>query len=411
MTRAFELFVAVRYLRAKRKQAVVSIITVISIIGVAAGVMALIIALSINNGFRNTLQRNLLAATAHVSILEKEPGPGIENWQELAARLRKLPHVVSAAPSLYGQVLMAGPQQSTGAILKGIDPATAIKQTEMLSRLKAGSVERLKDTSGLPGIILGSQLARDTGMLMDSVIRVISPQGELTPFGPRTVEYQFRVVGIFESGFFHLDASWAYTTLEAAQRVFTVPDVVNSIELNVDDIYQAPEVARAAEQIAGPSLAGTDWQQQHRPILNALQMEKIVTVITIGLIQLVAALNILIALVMAVMEKYKDIAILVSMGARRRQIRNIFMLQGVLIGVVGSALGLAVGYTLSYLADRFQWVRLDAEVYSLGFVPFEPRGIDALWVAGIAIFVSFIATIYPARSATRVVPVEALRYE
>jgi lipoprotein-releasing system permease protein len=411
MKSGFEFFVALRYLRAKRKQAVISVITLISILGVAAGVMALIIALSINNGFRNTLQRNLLGATAHVSVIEKRPGSGIEGWAELASRLAALPGVASAAPSLYGQVLIAGPLQSTGAIIKGLDPSIAVEQTEMLGRLKEGSVERFKDSTGLPGIILGSRLAQNTGMVLNGVVRVVSPQGELTPFGPRTVEYQFRVVGIFESGFYELDANWAYTTLTSAQRVLSVPDVVNSIELKVNDIYQAPEIAAQAERIIGPSLMATHWQEQNRAILNALQMEKVVTVITIGLIQLVGALNILIALIMAVMEKYKDIAILMSMGARYQQIRNIFVFQGVLIGIVGSALGLAAGYTLSYLADRFRWVRLDVEVYSLAFVPFEPRAIDALWVAGIAVLVSFIATLYPARNATRIVPVVALRYE
>jgi lipoprotein-releasing system permease protein len=240
---------------------------------------------------------------------------------------------------------------------------------------------------------------------------VVSPQGEITPFGPRITEYRFRVVGIFESGFFELDDNWAYTSLHSAQMVLNLEDVVNSIEMRVSDIYKAPEIAAAANGIIGPKLAATHWMEQNKPILNALKMEKVVTVITIGLIQLVSALNILIALVMMVMEKYKDIAILMSMGARHQQIRRIFILQGVLIGVVGSAIGLIAGYGISWLANHYQWVRLDEEVYSLAFVPFEPRGVDALWIAAVAIGVSFIATIYPARNATHIVPVEALRYE
>ena len=229
--------------------------------------------------------------------------------------------------------------------------------------------------------------------------------------GPRITEYRFRVVGIFESGFYDLDANWAYTKLSSAQVLFNVEDVVNSIELRVAEIYKAPEIAAAADRIIGPRLAAATWMEQNRPILNALQMEKVVTVITIGLIQLVAALNILIALIMMVMEKYKDIAILMSMGARHQQIRRIFMLQGVMIGVVGTILGLVAGYSLSYFANRYQWISLDQEVYSLAFVPFEPRSIDALWIAAVAIGVSFIATIYPARNATQIVPVEAMRYE
>jgi lipoprotein-releasing system permease protein len=403
----FEFFVALRYLRAKRKQAVISAITVISVAGVAAGVMALIIALSINNGFQGTLQKNLLGATAHVSILERVPSEGIQNWQRLAERLRKLPHVIDVAPSLYGQVLISGPQLSSGAILKGVRP----EQTDMLARLKQGTRERLNDTSGLPGIVLGARLAESTGMMLNSVVEVIVPNGDMTPMGARPAWFKFRVVGIFESGFYGLDETWAYTTLAEAQRILSVPDVVNSIELKLDDIDKAPEIAAMAESIAGKELAATHWMDQNRPILNALRLEKAVTVITIGLIQLVAALNILIALVMAVMEKRKDIAILMSMGARHRQIRNVFMLQGVLIGAVGSAIGLVLGYSLSLLADRYRWISLDAEVYSLSYVPFHPRAIDAVWVAGIAIFISFVATLYPARNATRIVPVEILRYE
>jgi lipoprotein-releasing system permease protein len=406
MSREFELFVAIRYLSAKRKQAVISVITIISVIGVAAGVMALVIALAINNGFRGTLQRNLLGATAHVSVLEKKPEYGIENWRELADRLRSLPHVTAATPSLYAPVMIAGIQPAT-AILKGLE--TSRDQPEMLRNLKEGSFERLSEKSSLPGIILGSRLAESTGMMLNSVVRVIGQ--DMTPFGLHVSEYRFRVVGIFESGFYELDLNWAYTSLRNAQMVLSVQDVVNSIELRVDDIYRAPEVAKAAERAAGPKLAGTHWMEQNKPILNALRMERIVTVVTIGLIQLVAALNILIALIMMVMEKYKDIAILMSMGARHRQIRNIFMLQGALIGVAGSVIGLVLGYSISYFADKYRWIRLPEDVYSLSFVPFEPRGIDALWIAAVAIFVSFVATLYPARNATRIAPVEALRYE
>ncbi|MGH9627392.1 MAG: FtsX-like permease family protein [Bryobacteraceae bacterium] len=411
MSRRFEFFVASRYLRAKRKQAVISIITLISVMGVAAGVMALVIALAINNGFRSTLQRNLLGATAHVSLLEKEPGYGIENWRGLLDSIRKVPHVVSATPALYGSVLFSGPINSAGGILKGIDPETAERRKDVVPPIIEGSIEDLNSESGLPGIILGSELARSTGMMLGSVINVVSPQGDLTPFGPRIMTYQFRVVGIYESGFYELDATWAYTSLKSIQRVLSVGDVVNQIEMKVDDIYLAPQIAESIEAFAGPKLMATHWMEQNKPILNALQMEKAVTVITIGLIVMIAALNILVALIMMVMEKYRDIAILMSMGARRQQIRLIFMLQGVLIGVVGSVIGLIAGYTICYFADKYRWVRLDEAVYSLSFVPFDPRWTDGLWIAALAIFVSFIATLYPARNATKIAPAEALRYE
>jgi lipoprotein-releasing system permease protein len=408
---SFELFVARRYLMAKRKQAVISVITAISVVGVAAGVMALVIALAINNGFRNTLQRNLVGATAHVTILEKEPGYGIREWREIIARVVSAPHVVSAAPTLYGSVFLAGPVQSSGAVVKGIALGSGAPLPSFLAQLKQGTLAPLGEPEDPPGLILGSRLAQTTGLVLNARFTLISPQGEMTPFGPRPSYHWFRVVGIFESGLYDLDSGWAFTSIAAAQKVLALDDVVNAIELRVDDIYRAPEVARAVESMTGPKLAATHWMEQNKQLLGALKMEKAVTVVTIGLIQLVAAMNVLISLVMMVMEKHRDIAILMSMGARREQIRNIFMLQGVLIGVVGSVIGLAAGHILNYCADRYQWIRLSEEIYTIAFVPFEPRWIDSLWVAAAAILVSFIATLYPARAATRVTPVEALRYE
>ncbi len=407
----FELFVARRYLRAKRKQAVISVITVISVIGVAAGVMALIIALAINTGFSRTLQENLLSATAHVTIVEKQPGNGIENWEQLIPRLRSIPHVIEASPGLYGTVFFSGPQQGTGGVLKGIPAGQEQAGADVLRHLKQGSLNRIGDASTPPGIILGVGLAQSIGMLPESIVTVISPQGEITPVGVRPAYYKFRVVGLFESGFYQLDANWAFTSLHSAQKVFSLSDVVNSIELKLDDPNRAPEAAAAADKIVGAKLSATTWMEQNRQLRNAFKMERTVTVVTIGLIELVAALNILITLVMMVLEKYRDIAVLMSMGARREQIRKIFMYQGVLIGVVGAAIGLAAGYTISFLAGRYHWLRLDEEVYQLSYVPFEPQWRDGLWVAAAAILISFVATLYPAWSATRIAPAEALRYE
>jgi lipoprotein-releasing system permease protein len=407
----FETFVARRYLRAKRKEAVVSIVTAISAIGVAAGVMALIIALAVNNGFRNELQKNLLGATAHVDVLEKEPANGIENWRELIEKLRKLPHVAGVAPALYSQVFLQGPVLARGAVLKGIDAASELQVTDILNHLRQGSVGRLNTPGASPGIILGSGLARETGMMLDSVLTVVTPRGELTPIGPRPNIRPFRVVGIFESGFFQYDEAWAFTSLHSAQNALSLPDVVNEIEIKLDDLYLAPQVSKEVEKIAGPRLAASTWMEQNRQLLNAFKMEKMVTVVTIGLIVLVAALNILISLVMMVMEKYRDIAVLMSMGARRQQIRNIFMLQGMLIGVTGTATGLVIGYALCFLAQKYRWIRLDEAVYALSYVPFEPRMWDGVWVAAVAILISFLATIYPARSASRLAPTEVLRYE
>lgn len=403
----FETYVASRYLRARRKEAVISLITAISVVGVAAGVMALIISLAINNGFRNTLQRNLLGATAHINLLEKDPGPGIANARELIPKLLRIPHVVAAAPVLYGQVFLSGPLASQGAVLKGITIEDELRVSETLRRLKSGSLDRFRGDS----ILIGSKLALDTGMTANSNVTVLSPHGLMTPLGERPKSMRMRVAGTFESGFYDLDDKWSYVPLETAQRILSLPDIVNSIELRVDDVYLAPAIAKEAERIVGPALVSTNWQEQNRQLLKALNMEKIVTVITIGLIELIAALNILIVLVMMVMEKRRDIAVLMSMGARTGQIRRIFMTQGVLIGLAGTVAGLIIGYTLCFLANRYQWIQLDEQIYSLSFVPFEPRPIDGLWVAAVALAVSFFATIYPAHNATKISPAEVLRYE
>jgi lipoprotein-releasing system permease protein len=316
------------------------------------------------------------------------------------------------APALYAPVFLSGPLQSKGAVLKGIDLNAELAISETLRHLKSGSLDRLRyPAASPPGIILGSRIVEDTGMVLDSRINVVSPQGELTPFGVRPNIRPFRVSGTFETGFYDIDDNWCFVSIEAAQKALSLQDVINQIELKVDDLNRAPEIARAVEKAAGPRYTTTTWMERNRQLLNALRMERAVTIITIGLIELVAALNILIVLVMMVMEKYRDIAILVSMGARQAQIRRIFQFQGLLIGVIGASIGLVAGHTLCFLADKYRWIQLDEEVYALSYVPFDPRWVDSVWIAALAILISFLATLYPARSAGRIAPAEALRYE
>lgn len=405
----YELFVALRYLAAPRKEVAISAVTLISVLGVAAGVAALVIAVAINTGFRNTLQRNLLSGTAHVTLAEKVPSTGISDWREMAKRLAAVPGVTQATPALFGFVFFKGPRQSAGGYVKGIlGPEKAVPPSPLLA-LQSGEFKDWEPRRGLPTIILGRHLAQNIGIRADDVVTLISPQGELGPEGPRIVEYQFRVIGLFESGFFDLDNTFAFASLESVQRVLSLTDVVNAVELQVNDIYRAPEIGAAAEAVAGPEIAALPWMEQNRQLLSALETEKRVTIITIGLIQLVAALNILTSLVMIVMEKYRDIGVLISMGARREQVRRIFMLQGLIIGVTGTVIGLLAGYTLSYLANRGKWIPLEESVYSMNFVPFEPRFIDAAWISATALLVSLMATLYPARNASRVAPAVALR--
>ena len=408
MTR-FELFIAGRYLRARRKEAVISVITAISVLGVAAGVTALVVSLAVTNGFRNTLQRNLLGAMAHINVLPRTPGDGIDNWQDMVARLRKLPHVTAVSPALYSPTFLKGPLQSKGAVIKGVDVASEQALGTTLRRLKAGSVERLRDAgANPPGIILGSRLAEDLGMRAGDNIELVTD--EMLPVGIHPVTRRFKVCGLFETGFFEIDDNWAYAAMGATQKALST-DQINQIELNVDDLNRAPEIAVAVEKVAGERYTTTTWMERNKQLLGALKMERLVTIIVISLIELVAALNIFITLVMMVMEKYRDIAVLMSMGARREQIRRIFMLQGVLIGVVGSGIGLVAGHLLCYFAGKYHWIPLEEAVYSMSFVPFEAQWVDAIWIAGLAVLVSFLATLYPARNATRIAPAEVLRYE
>jgi lipoprotein-releasing system permease protein len=413
VTSRFELFIAGRYLRARRKEAVISVITVISVLGVTAGVMALVIALGVNNGFRDTLQRNLLGAMAHINVIPKDTAQGIENWRQVADQIRKLPHVTAVSPALYCECYFVGTLQNTGALLKGIDVDAELTISDALRHLKSGSLDRLRDPGAdPPGVVLGARMVDETGMTQNSIINVVSPQGELAgPMGVRAKQRKFRVAGVFETGFYEIDDKWAFTSINALQRFLSIGDAVSQIEINVDDLNRAPEFAKEIEKAVGPAFTTTTWMERNKQLLSALNMERAVTIITIGLIELVAALNIFITLVMMVMEKYRDIEVLMSMGASRRQIRRIFMLQGVLIGVVGSAIGLVLGYTLCYYANKYQWVKLDQTIYALSFVPFEPRWVDGIWIAAAAILVSFLATIYPARNATRIAPAEVLRYE
>jgi lipoprotein-releasing system permease protein len=282
--------------------------------------------------------------------------------------------------------------------------------SDVLRKLKAGSIDRLRDAGAAPpGIVLGARLAEDSGMVVPATVSVGTP--ELTPFGLRLTSRRFKVCGVFETGFFDIDDHWAYVSLPALQKAYSLPDVANQLELRVDDLNRAGEIAADVQKAVGPRFKTTTWMERNKPLLSALRTERIVTLVVIGLIELVAALNILITLVMMVMEKYRDIAVLMSMGARREQIRRIFMLQGVLIGAAGSAIGLALAYPLCFLAARYRWIPLDESIYGLAYVPFDTRWYDGVWVAAGAILISFLATIYPARAATRITPAEVLRYE
>ncbi len=318
----FELFVALRNLRAKRKMAVFSVITAISVLGIAAGVLSVVVALAVNNGFRQDLQGRLLGATAHVQV-QRRDGSGIENWREMLHRLSTAPGILASAPALYGTVLASHAGRATSQmILKGVDPQAEAKVGNILDSVREGSKEALsaaESSDTMPPVLIGKVMANTLGVVPGDVLLLMSPQGPLTPFGMVPRYRKFRVAGVFDSGFYDFDANWAFTSLAAAQQLLDLDDVVSVLEFKIGDIYQAPGIAQELEQMAGPAYAGSNWMEQNHALFSALKMEKTITTFTIGLIVLVAALNILISLVMTVMEKYRDIAILISMGARRKQ--------------------------------------------------------------------------------------------
>ena len=401
--------------------------------------------MAINNGFRQDLQERLLSSTAHVSLMRIQ-SDGIKNWRPLLERLSKEPHVLAASPAIYEEVLISRGPRAKGAVLKGLLPAYQQKVSDLLGSIKLGSVDELKEkptappgNSGapssstsssdsnaqipdalhtveqrvaeMPPIVLGKDMADDLGATIGSVVLVTSPQGELTPFGMVPKYIRFRVAGIFSSGFYDRDTSWAFIKLSDSQRLFGLGDVISVIEFKIDDIYKAREVGDEIAEAAGTGFMAANWMDQNKALFRALRLERLVTFITIGLIVFVAALNILISLTMMVMEKTKDIAVLMSMGTRTSQVRKLFMAQGVLIGVIGTAIGLVLGYAISWGGGHYHFISLSPEVYSIDYVPFAPRLIDGTIVALIAVGISFVATLYPSWSAARILPAEALRYE
>ena len=421
----FELFVAARYLRAKRRQAVVGVITAISVIGVAAGVASLIIALAITNGMRRDMQEKLVGSTSHVMLM-RVANDGIRDWRPLLERLRSLPHVTAAAPGLYGQVLISRGARSGGALVEGIVPADQRTVSDILNTITSGTAETLEltpsagnapsgvaepATGPLPPIVIGKDLAESIGAQVGDRVLVTSPQGDLTPFGVQPKYQGFRVAGIFKSGFYQYDSSYAFVRLSDAQRLFSEPDLISAISFKVDDMYRAPEVGHEIEQAAGKGFQTTNWMEENRQVFRALKLEQVVTFIILALIVCVAALNILIALTMMVMEKTKDIAVLMSFGVRVDQVRRIFLMQGLLISVIGTAIGLVAGFGLSWLGGHYRFIPLNAEVYSIDYLPFAPRLVDALIVSAVSLGVSLLATLYPSSSAAKVLPAEALRYE
>jgi lipoprotein-releasing system permease protein len=406
----FEWFVARRYLRSPYRPAVLRLVTAFSVLGVAAGVATLVIALSMNTGFRETLQDRLLGVKAHVSLARPGTG-GIRNYEDLIKKFAELPGVKSIVPSVYQNVLLSFGGDARGVVAKGVDPERERKYDEALQRIVDGKLDFSRDADGIEALLIGKQLSQEWKIKPGDYVTLTSPQGRLTPFGmvPRT--RRFRVTGVFDSGFYDYDENWCFMTLAAAQELSGTGDIVNVLEFRLAQPELADEFGQRLELEAGESFAASTWMEENRALFRALRLEKLVTAIFIGLITFVAGLNVLVVLSMTVTDKARDIAVLMSMGTRREQIRRIFLMQGISIGATGTVIGLVVGYAFSWIAGTFRLIPLDPQVYSVPFVPFHPSVWDGVWIAVVAMVISVGATLLPARAASRLLPVEILRFE
>src|SRR5438309_9298925 len=406
----FEWFVAQRYLRSPYRPAVLRLVTLFSTAGVAAGVATLVIALSMNTGFRETLQDRLLGVTAHVSLTR--PGTsGIKNYEELATKLARITGMRSVTPGVYQTLLLSFAGQARGVVAKGVDPERERKSDEALQRIVAGKLDFSPDADGIDAVLIGKQLAEEWKVSPGDYVTLTSPQGRLTPFGllPRT--RRFRVTGVFDSGFYDYDENWCFLTLAAAQGLSGAGDVVNVLEFRLAQPELAGQIAEQVRQAAGQGFSATTWMEENRALFRALRLEKLVTAIFIGLITFVAGLNILVVLSMTVPDKARDVAVLMSMGCKPQQIRRIFLWQGIAIGATGTFAGLCVGYAFAWMAGAYHVIPLDPQVYAVPYVPFHPSLFDGLWIAAVAMGISVGATLLPARAASRLLPVEILRYE
>lgn len=408
----FELRIALRYLTARRKQAFISLISAISVLGVCVGVMALMIALGLMTGLQGDIRSRILGATAHLSVFDNTPG-GMEDYRSVVERVRRLPRVLGAAPAFYAKgVISSSGGSAQLATLKGIVPEQEKTVTDLASQVVDGRLSALESSEeGLPPILLGRDLATSLGVGPGDVVTVTSPQGRLSPFGLLPRVKKLRVAGTVRSGLYEFDSAWAYLALATSQRLFGDGDRASLVEVRIDDLYAVKQVTPSILQALGDGFSATDWIQMNQSLFSALWLEKTAIGITIGLIVMVAALNIVATLILMVMEKHKDIAILVSMGASRGAVTRIFMLQGSVIGAVGTLAGAVLGWAACWTLDSYKLIRVPQDVYQVAYVPFRLLPGDVVLVVAGALITCFLATIHPARGAARLDPAEALRYE
>ena len=415
----FELHVALRYLLAKRKQAFISVISFISTLGVTVGVMALVIALALMTGLQGELRDRIVGSNPHVYVWNTK---GIADYHAEVDKLRQIPHVVGAAPAILGQGLISASGETQPLVVKGIDATLEQQVTDIKGAMQSGSINALApaaepgaadagESNARDGILVGKDLATKLHVGVGDTVSVLTPQEMLTPNGLTLRPARLlRVAGIFSLGLYEFDSTYGYVSIDVAKRLFG-KDVVDLIQLRVDDLAQAPDVARAIVDRFGSDYAAEDWSVMNKSLFTALSLEKTAVSLTIGLIVMVAALNIVASLVLLVMEKHRDIAILKTMGASAKSVMVIFMMQGLIIGIVGTTVGATAGYVASYVLDRYKVVRVPVDVYQVSYVPFKLMPLDFAVVIAAAIVICFVATIYPSRQAAKLDPAQALRYE
>jgi lipoprotein-releasing system permease protein len=409
MNLSYQLLIALRYLRTKRKHRGISVNTLISTGGVAVGVMALLVVLSVMSGFHEDLQRKILGVNAHVVILDYRGA--MHDYEDVTEKLKDEKDIVSSAPFIMGQVLVSSGKRAHGVFLRGINPEMERKTTDIGRFMKEGKLENLNSKDGTPGIIIGSELANSIGVFKGDTINVLSPIGKIGPLGMLPKIKEFRVVGIFEVGMFEYDSNLVLTSLGSAQQFFDMKGDVTGIQLRLADIYKAPLVREYIGEKLGFPFYAKDWMQMNRNLFSALKLEKFTMFIILVLIILVASFNIVSTLIMNVIEKKREIAILKAMGATDKGIMTIFVLQGFLIGLLGTIIGVTGGYLLCYILNTYQIIKLPADVYYLSHLPVKTKLSDFIAVSTSAIIISLLATIYPAWQAAKLNPVEPLRYE
>lgn len=403
----YQFFIAFRYLKSKKKNKGISLNTAISVGGVAVGVMALLVVLSVMSGFHEDLQRKILGVNPHIVVLSYKGG--VTDYKDIMEKVNEEKDIASSSPFVLGQVMVSSGKRAHGVYLRGIDPALEIKTTEISRYIKDGKMDDLKPEKGIAGIVIGKELANSLGVFRGDQINVISPVGEIGPLGMLPKVRQFRVTAIFEVGMFEYDSNLVLTGLSPAQEFFGMGDSVTGIQLKVKNIYKAKETREHIQKKLDFPYYGRDWMQMNSNLFSALKLEKLAMFVILILIVLVASFNIVGTLIMNVIEKSREIAILKAMGATNRGIMLIFMLQGLFIGLTGTTIGIAGGYLLGHLFNNV--IKLPPQVYYLSHLPIKMELIDFIAVSASAILISFLATIYPAWQAAKLNPVEPLRYE